>query len=159
MTSIGRTGRRLAAGCLAAAALVTLSVAAGAAAGPQIAMVKTASGDAAIVREGVHLAAKVGDALFEKDVIETGPDGSIGITFTDNTVMSTGPDSQLSLEQYKFDSSNFNGSMLAEMRKGTLAVVSGDIARAAHDTMKIKTPTAILGVRGTRFTVEVEEQR
>jgi len=45
--------------------------------------------------------------------------------------------------------------MLADMRRGTLAVVSGDIARSSPGAMKIKTPTAILGVRGTTFAVQV----
>ena len=94
--------------------------------------------------------------MYEKDVIQTGADGAIGITFTDNTVMSTGPNSEVSLEEYRFDSSNFNGAMLTDMRKGTLAMVSGDIARSTPGAMKVKTPTAILGVRGTRFAVQVE---
>jgi hypothetical protein len=138
-----------------AAALVLSAAAAGFAAASQIAMVKTVSGQAVILRDGARLPAKVGDAVLEKDMLETGPDGAIGITFTDNTVMSAGPSSLLALEQYQFDSSNFNGKMLADMRKGTLAVVSGDIARSSADAMKIRTPTAILGVRGTRFTVQV----
>src|SRR5271169_5847576 len=74
---------------------------------PPIAQVKKVTGQVAILRLGERLPAKVGDPLFEKDVIETGPDGGIGITFIDNTVMSTGPNSQLALEQYQFDSSNF----------------------------------------------------
>ncbi len=138
-----------------AAALVLSTAAAGLAAAPQIAMVKTVSGQAVILRDGARLPAKVGDAVLENDTLETGPDGAIGITFTDNTVMSAGPSSLLSLEQYQFDSSNFNGKMVADMRKGTLAVVSGDIARSSADAMKIRTPTAVLGVRGTRFTVQV----
>src|SRR6202023_2751421 len=100
--------------------------------------------------------AKVGDLLYEKDVIRTGDDGAIGITFTDNTAMSTGANSEVSLEEYRFDSSNFNGAMLTDMRKGTLAMVSGDIARSSPGAMRVKTPTAILGVRGTRFAVQVE---
>jgi hypothetical protein len=101
------------------------------------------------------LSAKVGDPLYEKDTLATGADGGIGITFTDNTALSMGPNSEVALEEYKFDSSNFNGAMLTEMRKGTLSMVSGDIARSSPGAMKVKTPTAILGVRGTRFAVQV----
>src|SRR5437868_15185863 len=88
----------------------------------QIGQIKTASGDAAIVRGGTRLPAKAGDPVYEKDLIETGTGGSIGITFIDNTVMSTGPNSEMSLDEYKFDSSNFNGSSLTDLRKGTLSV-------------------------------------
>ena len=146
--------RRL--GLAAGGVAMALLLAAGAmAAEGEIAMIKTVAGEAVIIRGGQRLPAKVGDLLLEKDTIETGPNGTVGITFTDNTVMSAGPNSEVALAEYNFDSSNFNGSMLTDVEKGTLAVVSGDIARSSPQAMKIKTPTAILGVRGTRFTVEV----
>jgi hypothetical protein len=124
---------------------------------PQIAQVKTVSGQVSIQRGGSSVPAKVGDLLFEKDTIDTGADGSIGVTFIDNTVMSAGPNSEVALEQYKFDSNNFNGSMLTDMRKGTLSMISGDIAKSSPAAMKVKTPEAILGVRGTHFAVEVPD--
>jgi hypothetical protein len=120
----------------------------------QIAQVKTVSGQVKVQRGSGQTSPKPGDALFEKDTIVTGADGSIGITFNDNTVMSAGPNSEISLQQYTFDSSNFNGSMLTELRKGTLSVVSGDIARSSPGAMKVRTPAATLGVRGTRFVAE-----
>lgn len=122
----------------------------------QVAQIKTVSGQADIVRAGTRSAAKIGDPLYEKDTIETGADGSIGITFIDNTVMSSGPNSQIVLEDYKFNSSNFTGSMLTDMRRGTVSMVSGDIARSSPGAMKVRTPTAILGVRGTHFAIEVK---
>ena len=73
--------------------------------------------------------------------------------------MSAGPNSEIDLSEYHFDSSNFKGAMLADMRKGTLTVVSGDIARSSPGAMKLRTPAAILGVRGTRFAVQVEGSR
>ena len=63
----------------------------------------------------------------------------------------------MALEQYRFDSNNFNGSMLADMRKGTLDMVSGDIAKSSPGAMRVKTPEAILGVRGTHFVVQVPD--
>ena len=63
----------------------------------QIAQIKTVQGKAEIVRNAARTAAKIGDPLYEKDTIETGADGSIGITFVDNTVMSSGPNSQIVL--------------------------------------------------------------
>jgi len=125
----------------------------------QVAQIKTVSGQAEIVRNGARAAARVGDPLFEKDTIETGTDGAIGITFVDNTVMSSGPNSQIVLEDYKFNSSNFKGSMLADVNRGTVSMISGDIARSSPGAMKVKTPTAILGVRGTRFVIEVKDSR
>ena len=117
--------------------------------------VKTASGAVVLIRDGASQPAKPGDAVHAKDVFETGSDGSIGITLTDNSVLSAGPNTQLALEEYRFDSSNFEGEMIADLRKGTLAVVSGDIARSSPDAMKVRMPTAMLGVRGTQFAVKV----
>jgi hypothetical protein len=147
------------AGAVAAAAVlfVILAIASIArAAGPQIAQVKTVSGDAAIVRGGASLPAKVGDPVYEKDTIKTGDGGSIGLTFVDNTVMSAGPNSEIDMSQYRFDSNNFNGAMLADVHQGTVTMVSGDIARSSPGAMRIKTPAAMLGVRGTRFAIEVK---
>lgn len=124
--------------------------------GQRIGQIKTATGQAFVVRGEARLPAKIGDPVYESDVIETGAPGSaIGITFIDNTVFSTGPETQIALSQFRFDSNNFKGEMLADVKKGTLNVVSGDITRSTPGAMKIKTPTAILGVSGTTFAVKV----
>jgi hypothetical protein len=151
--------------CRAAASItfiLTLLAVSGAAANAdnsQVAQIKTVSGQAEIVRNGARVAARIGDPLYEKDTIDTGGDGSIGITFIDNTVMSSGPNSEIVLEDYKFNSSDFKGSMLTDMNRGTVSMISGDIARSSPGAMKVKTPTAILGVRGTRFVIEVKDNR
>ena len=150
--------------CLAAALLITAAGIPSAAEAPPIvqkpiAQIKKVTGQAAVLRSGERRPAKVGDVLFIKDVIETGSDGGIGITFIDNTVFSAGPSSQIALDEFQFDSNDFRGAMLADMRQGTLAVVSGDIARSAPGAMKITTPTAILGVRGTTFAIQVYGDR
>ncbi len=120
-----------------------------------IAQVKTETGTVYATRDGKRVDVKAGDELYERDVLDTGADGTIGLTFTDNSVLSLGPNSEVALSEYRFDSSNFNGSMLTDMRKGTLTMVSGDIARSSPGAMKVVTPTAILGVRGTSFAVDV----
>jgi hypothetical protein len=121
-----------------------------------VAQIKTATAPAFIVHGGTHNPAKAGDALYEKDVLETGAGGSIGATFTDNSVLSLGPNSEAAIAEYVFDSNNFTGKSLTDMRKGTLSMVSGDIARSSPSAMKVRTPSAVLGVRGTSFAVEVE---
>jgi len=126
--------------------------------GPEIAQVKTAAGAVSVLRDGKSAAVKPGDFLYEKDVLQTGADGSVGITFTDDSVLSLGPNSEAALAQYAFDSSNFQGSMLTDLRKGTASMVSGDIARSSPSAMKVRTPTATLGVRGTSFAIEVGGQ-
>jgi len=124
-----------------------------------IAQIKKVSGQVAVLRSGERRPANVGDMLLVKDVIETGPDGAIGITFIDDTVFSAGPSTHIALDEFQFDSNDFRGAMLVDMRQGTLAIVSGDIARSTPGAMKVKTPTAVLGVRGTTFAVQVYGDR
>ncbi len=123
-----------------------------------IGKVRIVTGEAYLVRADNRMSVKVGAVVQRSDVIETGSGGSIGITFNDNTVFSAGPNSRVSLEEFKFDPVTLKGSFLAKLGRGTLSVVSGDIARGSPSAMKIKTPSAILGVRGTRFLVRVTEQ-
>jgi len=142
---------------LAAALLLALAAAPGAAAQEQaIGQINTASGTVSVERSGQQQPLKIGDQVYQKDVVVTGANSSVGITFADNSVFSTGPNSRLALDQFHFDSNNFKGDMLAKLQKGTLTVVSGDIARSSPGNMKIETPTAILGVRGTTFAIEVK---
>jgi hypothetical protein len=138
-----------------ASAIIALAAAAAQADDTPIAQIKTAAGPAFVLRDGNKIAAKPGASLFVKDVLQTDAGGSIGVTFTDNSVLSLGPASEAALAEYSFDSSNFKGSMLTDMRSGTLSMVSGDIARSSPSAMQVRTPTAILGVRGTSFAVEV----
>ncbi|MEX2616715.1 MAG: FecR domain-containing protein [Alphaproteobacteria bacterium] len=124
----------------------------------RIGQLRSVSGEAFVVRGDARQPAIVGNTVQQKDIIETGQDGAVGITFDDNSVFSTGPNSNVSLEEFKYNPSTLKGSFLAKLGKGTLSVISGDIARGSPEAMKIRTPSAILGVRGTRFLVRVDEQ-
>ena len=104
----------LAAGLLIATAGVPAAAEAPPIVQKPIAQIKKVTGQASVLRSGERRPAKVGDMLFVKDVIETGSDGGIGITFIDNTVFSAGPNSQIALDEFQFDSNNFQGAMLAE---------------------------------------------
>ncbi len=93
------------------------------------------------------------------DVVRTGADGSVGITMTDNSLLSAGPNSVLALDRYDFDSTTNQGHFDASLKRGTLAVVSGRLAKQSPDAMTLRTPSAILGVRGTEFVVSVDDAR
>lgn len=123
--------------------------------GSSIGQIKTATAPAWVTRDGKRTEAKVGDSVHEKDVVETGASGKLGITLVDNTMLSVGSGSRLAFDTFKFDSAAMKGNLLANMQRGTLAVTTGDIARSAPDAMKVQTPSAVLGVRGTEFLVRV----
>jgi hypothetical protein len=136
-----------------AAMVAALGVGAQAAAA-EIGWIKSVAGEAYVVRDAAKEMAVLGRPVYEGDRLETGADGSIGVTFTDNTVLSAGPNSSVVLEHYQYDAAGFEGGMLTELLQGTLAVTTGDIPRTAPDAMRVRTPAAILGVRGTRFLVK-----
>lgn len=115
--------------------------------------IKISKGSAQIERAGKTLPATVGQVVQQGDVVVTGTDGSVGITFRDNSLVSIGPDSALAIDRFVFDSTTHQGNFDASLKQGTLAVVSGKLAKQSPEAMKVKTPAAILGVRGTEFLV------
>ena len=127
------------------------------AASAEIGQIKNVSGQVSVWRNNVQQPAKAGDLLEQADVLTTGANSSVGVTFIDNSRLSAGPNSRIELKQFRFDPTTNNGEFLADMQRGTLAIVSGQIAKRSPDAMKVKTPTTILGVRGTTFAVKVEE--
>jgi hypothetical protein len=122
-----------------------------------IGQIKVAKGQVAIERDGRAMPATVGTRVQTSDVVKTGADGSVGITMDDDSLLSAGPNSVLSLDRYSFDPTTSKGRFDASLNKGTLAVISGRIAKQSPDAMTVRTPTAILGVRGTEFAVSVNE--
>lgn len=124
-----------------------------AARGADIGQVKVSKGTVTIERSGQSLPADAGTRLQAADVVRTGGDGSVGITMTDSSLLSAGPNSVLALDRYDFDSTTNQGRFDASLRRGTLAVVSGKLAKQSPDAMTLHTPSAILGVRGTEFVV------
>ena len=122
-----------------------------------IGQIKVAKGSVTIERAGQPIAAEVGTRVQAADVVKTGSDGSVGITMTDNSLLSAGPNSVLALDRYEFDSTTSEGRFDASLRKGTLAVTSGRLAKQSPDAMTVRTPSAILGVRGTEFVVRADD--
>jgi hypothetical protein len=143
---------------LSGALLVALAAAvAVAASAADIGQIKVAKGKVSIERNGQTLPGDVGARLQPADVLKTGADGSVGVTMSDNSLLSVGPNSVLALDKYEFDSTTSQGQFDASLQKGSLAVISGRIAKQSPDAMKVRTPSSILGVRGTEFVVSVND--
>ena len=122
-----------------------------------VGQIKVATGQVFVDRKGQSLPGRVGLVLEADDVLRTGADGSVGITMRDNSLLSAGPNSILSLERFEFDPTTSEGRFDARLQRGTLAVVSGRIAKKSPQAMTVRTPSAVLGVRGTEFVVSVDE--
>lgn len=117
-------------------------------------IVKIANGSVTIERSGEKQQAAAGARVEVGDRIVTGADGAVGITLRDNTLLSAGPQSVLVVEKFVFNSTTHAGEIDASVKRGTLAVISGKIARQSPETVRFRTPNAILGVRGTAFIVD-----
>ena len=121
-----------------------------------VGLIKVSKGDVRIERAGGKVAAAVGAAVQASDVIVTGADGLAGITFTDNSLVSLGPNSRYSIDKYRFDSTTHQGEFESSLSKGRLAAISGKMVKQSPEAMKVRTPSAIMGVRGTEFIVQVD---
>ncbi|MES2552108.1 MAG: FecR family protein [Pseudomonadota bacterium] len=124
-----------------------------------IGYVKTVQGDATVTSAGKTSKAVPGSALLTGDTLRTAKNGSMGVTFKDNTVMSFGPDTELIIDEYLYAPSKGDLKLSASMSKGTLQYVSGIIAKLKPESVTVKTPTGNIGVRGTRFLVKVDEEK
>ena len=123
----------------------------------EVGHIKVAKGTATIQRGAEKIAAVPGMKIFAADVITTGADGAVGITFLDNSLISTGPNGVFAIDQYSFDSTTHVGNFDGTLKKGTLAAISGKMVKQVPESMRIHTPSSIMGVRGTEFVVKVDE--
>ncbi|MBN1850036.1 MAG: FecR domain-containing protein [Deltaproteobacteria bacterium] len=123
----------------------------------EIGQIKSLAGEVFITRDGTKFQAQARDLLQQADILETGMNGSVGITFIDNSRFSAGPNTRIELKQFRFNPTTQEGDFITDMNRGTLTIVSGQIAKHSPEAMKLKTPTTILGFRGTKVAVKVIE--
>jgi hypothetical protein len=120
--------------------------------------VKIVSGEAFIVRAGKTIPARAGQPVFAADTLRTGTDGTIGITLKDATRLSLGPSSEVRVERFVYAPEVGGLSMVIKFVRGVAAYASGRIAKLAPDAIRLETPAAIVGVRGTALAIRVGPQ-
>lgn len=120
-----------------------------------IGSVKTVAGSAHIVSGDSRRQAVVGAPVFLNDVLETGADGSLGVTLKDETMISVGPETEIHLDDFAFAPEQKKYSLVTRITRGTLFYVSGLIAKLSPKSAVVVTPSGTIGVRGTRFVVKV----
>jgi len=118
--------------------------------------IKVASGSAFVVRAGTAVPANVGDVLFEADSLRTGANGRLGITLKDDTRLSLGPSSEIRLDRFAYAPAEGQFGFVLRLVRGVAAYVSGRIAKLAPDSIRLETPAAIVGVRGTTLVLRSE---
>ena len=99
------------------------------------------------------LQAKVGDLVYRGDVLQTGSDGKLGLTLADGTAFNLSSNGRMVLNQFVYDPSARSNAALFSLTKGSFTFVAGAVAKIGD--MKVDTPVATLGIRGTTPRVEI----
>jgi len=99
--------------------------------------------------------AKVGEAIYLGDILTTGADSKVGITFADDTAFDLSSNARMVMTEFVYDPNSKANSTLLSLTKGTFTFVAGKIAKSGD--MKVDTPVATMGIRGTTPHVEISE--
>lgn len=141
----------------AVAALVLAAAPAFAQAPNPAGRIRIASGAAFIVRAGELVPAQAGQPVYEADSLRTGADGRLGVSLKDDTRVSLGPASEVRLDRFAYAPAEGQLGVALRIVRGVVAYVSGRIAKLAPNSIRLETPAAIVGVRGTTLGVRVSE--
>jgi hypothetical protein len=129
-----------------------------------IGKVVTATGAVSIERTGAVVVqastgqagqVKVGDLVYLGDIVQTGSDGRIGINFSDGSSFNLSSNARMDLNEFVYDPNGKSNSTLFNLSKGTFTFVAGNVAKTGD--MKVDTPVATMGIRGTTPHVEISD--
>jgi hypothetical protein len=117
--------------------------------------VATVTGSASVIRNDKTTPLKVKDEIYLNDVVQTGVNSALGITFIDATTFNLKASTKITIDNYVYEDGGKSNAAIFDVAKGTAAFVAASVAKTGD--MKITTPTATLGIRGTTGLVEVPE--
>lgn len=118
---------------------------------------REAQGRILMDRGGREIFGRRGMRVFKKDTIRATSNASGAVVFRDETSVRFGPDTTLSLDDFEYTPEDKNFLLHSGVAKGVAVVVTGAIAKSAPETIGFKTPKGTIGIRGTKFAVQVEE--
>jgi hypothetical protein len=116
-----------------------------------------AKGEVSLERKGQSMPARVGMRLETADVLRQAPMARSESRWRTTRCFRPGPNSILSLDRFDYDPTTNQGRFDTQLQKGTLSVISGRMAKQSPDAMTVRTPSAILGVRGTEFVLSAND--
>lgn len=117
--------------------------------------VVTVTGIATVIRDKNSYPLRVRDDIYLNDVVQTSSSSSLGITFNDATTFNLSASARITIDNYVYEDSGKQNSAIFDVGKGTVAFVAAAVAKTGD--MKITTPTATLGIRGTTGVVDVPD--
>ena len=121
-----------------------------------VGLVKSVEGQAFVTRGGETKDVVAGMEIKMGDIVKTGDGGSVGLIFSDDTIISMGPRTELAIEDYLFEPIEGKLAFIAKILRGTVSYLSGQIAKIAPESVKLITPAATIGVRGTHVLIKVD---
>jgi hypothetical protein len=117
--------------------------------------IATLQGGASVTRNNATSALALRDPVYKNDVLQTNVDGTLGITFDDETTFTLKPNTRLAVDEFVYQDGGANNAAVFNVVRGTAAFVAAEVAHTGN--MRIETPTSSLGIRGTTGLVEVPE--
>jgi len=120
-----------------------------------IGSVATVTGKASVTRDDKTIPLKVKDEIYLNDVVQTAASSSLGLTFSDGTTFNLKANAQITIDTFVYEDGGKQNAGVFDVTRGTVAFVAAAVAKTGD--MKITTPTATLGIRGTSGLVEVPE--
>src|SRR6185437_5067563 len=111
------------------------------------------TGSASVVRNGVSIVVNIGDNLYKNDVIQTGTGSTLGLVLDDGTAFNLSANTRFMLNDLNYEPNGTSNSSLMTLVQGAASFVAGQVAPTGD--MKVATPTATLGIRGTAVILDV----
>lgn len=128
-----------------------------AAAQQAVGSIKVATGGTFIVRGGHEVNATAGQAVYQDDALRTAADGRLGVTLKDGTRLSLAGGTEVHLSAFAYAPAEGRLGLVMRIVRGAAAYISGRIADLAPASVKIETPTSVIGVRGTHLLIAVDQ--
>ena len=113
-------------------------------------------GNGVIDRDKTDITIEEELSIEQYDTVKTG-NGKVGILFIDDTRVDVTQHSKLIIDEFVFDPNTNTGKLSLKAALGTVRYASGQIAKNSRQDVKITTPTATIGVRGTDFSMTIDE--
>jgi len=130
--------------------------AAGQVADDAVGQIATLQGGATVTRGRTAAAAlKISDAVFKNDVLATGANAALGVTFDDETTLSLSANARIVVDDFVYEKGAKGNKAVLNVARGTVAFVASLVAKTGD--MTITTPTSTLGIRGTTGVVDVPD--
>ncbi|MGB6314325.1 MAG: FecR domain-containing protein, partial [Pseudolabrys sp.] len=115
--------------------------------------IATLQGGATVTRAKAAAAAlKISDAVYKNDVLQTGANAALGVTFDDETTLSLSANARIVSDEFVYEKGAKGKFNIA---RGTVAFVASLVAKTGD--MTITTPTSTIGIRGTTGVVDVPD--